>query len=127
MARYDKYEPMGGGFRAKLAADFTTTSDFEKVWAVSINTSGLAVLKGAITAANLRGVVVITGKKYAGDVIDIMTDGEIVELNTPSVIATPGVTMYAAAADGALTATATSNFAIGFTVEAERLIVRAPR
>lgn len=127
MARFDKYEPFGGGFRVRLAADFVTAADFEKVWAVSVNASGLAVLKGAITAANIRGVTVFTGKKYAGDTIDVMTDGEIVELNTPSVIATPGVTMYAAAADGALTATAASNFAIGFTVEAERLIVRTPR
>lgn len=127
MARFDKYEPFSGGFRVRLAADFTTAADFEKIWAVTVNTSGLAVLKGAVTAATLRGVTVITGKKYAGDVIDVMSDGEIVEVNTPSVIATPGVKLYAAAADGAATAVSASNFEFGFTVEAERVIVRVPR
>lgn len=128
MARYDKYEPFGGGFRVRLAADFVTAADFEKIWAVTVNTSGLAVLKGAVTAATLRGVVVITGKKYAGDVIDVMTDGEIVEVNSPTTISsTPGIKLYATAADGSATVTAASNFEFGYTIEAERVIVRVPR
>lgn len=97
------------------------------MWGVTVSTAGLAVLKGAVTAATLRGVVVITHKMFAGDAIDVMTDGEIVELNTPAVIATPGVKMYAAATDGGLTATLTANFEVGYTIEAERLVVRIPR
>lgn len=128
MARYDKYEPMGGGFRVKLAADFITAADFDKIWAVTVNTSGLAVLKAAVTAATLRGVVVIDHKMYAGDVIDVMTDGEIVEVNSPTTISsTPGIKLYALAADGSATVTAASNFEFGYTVEAERVIVRVPR
>jgi hypothetical protein len=128
MARFDKYEPFSGGFRVRLAADFITPADFEKIWAVTVNSSGLAVLKGAVTAATLRGVTVITGKKYAGDVIDVMSDGEIVEVNSPTTISsTPGIKLYATAADGSATVTSASNFEFGFTVEAERVIVRVPR
>lgn len=131
MARYDKYDPMAGGFRAALAADFTTAANFGKVYAVGLNASGQVTI-GAIAAdPGCVGVLVLTSAKYAGDVVDVMTHGEIVDLNVAAspfdnfaAAAVAGKKYYGAAADGAINTTATANYAIGWTVEAKRLIVR---
>lgn len=145
-ARYDKYEPISGGFRAPLAADLTfdATGHFGPR-AISLNTSGQVVVG---TAGNSGGLgmlvknvplypnlgnipgavnagVPIGGK--AGNVVDIMTDGEIV--GVPGLVA--GTTYYAAA-DGSLTSVAptpagTNGYKVGHTVEADRLVVRFER
>lgn len=61
-----------------------------------------------------------TGSKYAGDIVDVMQDGEIVELTGLA-----AGTKYSAAADGSgLVAAAIGLFRVGWTVEATRLIVR---
>lgn len=138
MARYDKYDPISGGFRAPLAADFlggTDGVDFGKVWAVGLNSSG-QVTVGAIAAnPGCVGVMILTSAKYAGDVVDIMTHGEVTSLNgsTPfdnfhaagvAGVAVAGKKYYGRAADGLIDDVATANHAIGWTVEAKRLIVR---
>lgn len=133
MARYDKYDPISGGFRAPLAADFplgTNNVNLGKVYAVGLNSSGQAVL--GVGQTGYVGVLVLTSPKYAGDAVDIMTHGEIVDLNTASPFdnfaAAPvaGTAYYGDVAGnaGGVTATATSNKKLGFTVEAKRLIVR---
>lgn len=88
------------------------------------------------TAGKCVGVVCITGRtvntfgapgtnvignKRAGDIVDVMTNGEIVELT--GLVAG---TKYFGALDGnSLTAVAATNLVmIGWTVEAGRLIVR---
>lgn len=145
-ARYDKYEGITGGFRAPLAADLTFDAAGHfgpKV--VSLNTSGQVVVG---TAGNSGGVgvlvknvpsypnlgniaggvnaaVPIGGK--SGNVVDIMTDGEIVGVT--GLVA--GTTYYCDAA-GVLTATAptpagTNGYRVGHTVEADRLVVRFER
>lgn len=129
MARYDKYEPYAGGFRALLAADYDA-DDFGKVVGVGLDANG-RVVKGAGTSG-LVGVLIINNKKYAGDVVDIMTDGEIVDFraykasDSSLTNATPG-TKYFIAADGSVDTTAGGKYA-GVTVEAKdgsaRLIVR---
>lgn len=141
-ARYDKYEPLAGGFRAPLGADLTFDAAGNygpKV--VSLNTSG-QVVEG--TAANSGGVgilvksvplypnlgnipgavnagVPIGGK--AGNIVDVMTHGEITDVS-----GLDAGTTYYAAADGTLTATApasgTNGWKVGHTVEATRLVVR---
>lgn len=145
LAKYDKYDPIAGGFRAKLSADLTFSSEggFGPK-GVSLNTSGLVVVG---TGANSGGVgvlvknvplyprmgnipgavnaaVPIGGK--AGDVVDIMTAGEII---VPTGLVA-GTTYYIAS-DGSLTATApaagTNGIRAGHTVEADRLIVRVER
>lgn len=143
-ARYDKYEPIAGGFRAPLAADLTfDASGHFGPKAVSINASGQVVV-GAAAQSGFVGVLVknvplypnlgnIPGAVNAGvpiggkatNVVDIMTHGEIVGC----VGLAAGTTYYASATDGSLTATAptpagTNGVVIGHTVEADRLIVR---
>lgn len=131
MARYDKYDPISGGFRAPLAADYTTAANYGKVHPVWLNASGQVLLNntGANTVAPV-GVMVLTEARYAGDVVDIMTHGEITDLNTAAspfdnfAAAPVAGTEYFATTAGAINATATANFRVGFTVEARRLIVR---
>lgn len=141
-ARYDKYEPIAGGFRAPLAADLTfDAAGHFGPKAVSLNASGQVVV-GTAAQSGCVGVLIKNVPLYpnmgnipgavnaavpiggkAGNVVDIMTAGEIVSI--PGLVA--GTTYYAAA-DGSLTATppvaGTNSTIIGFTVEADRLVVR---
>lgn len=130
LARYDKYDPYSGGFRAQLAADFGTLSnsaDLGKIWAVALNTSG-KVIK-AVASADTVGLMIVTMEKYAGDVVDIMTHGEIVDIlqTTPwdnlGLLPAAGLDVYSATG-GALNQTATSQKKVGFFVEPTRLVVR---
>lgn len=140
--RYDKYEPLAGGFRAALAADLTfdAAGNFgPKV--VSLNTSGKVVV-GTAGQSGAVGIMAKAVPSYpnlgsvmgqvnaalpiggrAGDIVDIMTHGEIVGMT--GLVA--GTTYYANA-DGTLTATAptagTNSWKVGHTVEADRLVVR---
>ena len=129
MSRIDKYEPMGGGFRAPLNAAILA-ADVGKIIGVSINGSGKAVY-GAAAAAGIKGVICPVRAMDAGEIIDVMTDGEIVgaTLNDGTTALTAGTDYYATstAGTGGITATATSNQYIGHTVEADRLIVRVGR
>ncbi len=117
MANYDKYDPKVGGFRAPLEADWATV-DVKVPFGVGLNASG-HVVKGAGTTGVI-GVIVLTKARKAGEVVDIMTGGEIVAFGGD-----PGKKYYAAAADGAVNATsAAGKTLVGHTVEAGRLIVR---
>lgn len=142
MARYDKYDPISGGFRAPLNADLTFSSEGEfGPTVVSLNANGRVVVGTAAQSGGV-GVVVKNVPKYpnlgnipgqinsavpiggmAGDVVDVMTQGEIMDV--PGLVA--GTTYYAAA-DGSLTATApaagANGWKVGHTVEAGRLVVR---
>lgn len=140
--RYDKYDPVNGGFRAALNADltFSAVGEFGPK-GVSLNTTGKVVVgtagqsggvgvlvKNVPLYPNLGSVAgaVATGIPVggrAGEVVDIMTSGEIVDV--------PGLaagTLYYIAANGDLTTTAPgagiSGIIAGWTVEATRLIVR---
>lgn len=114
MARYDKYDPISGGFRARLAAAWA--ADDGEIVGVGLDENGRVVPGAGLSG--LCGVVVLVGvNKRAGDVVDVMTDGEIVECESLSA----GTPYSAALADGALGA---SGIPIGHTVEAERLVVR---
>lgn len=143
--RYDKYEPISGGFRAALNADLTfdALGNFGPS-VISLNASGKVVVgtagqSGAVGVlcksvgsypgmGNIPGSVnaaVPMGGK-AGDRVDVMTHGEIVGV--------PGLaagTAYYAAADGSLTATppaaGVNGYYVGHTVEATRLVVRFQR
>lgn len=142
MARYDKYDPISGGFRAKLAANLTLTNG-GYLGAVSLNASG-RVVAGTAGQTGAVGVLVknaahgpagrwdttVTGSvqagapigALAGDVVDIMTQGEIVDLPTATF---PAGSKVWAAADGTLSVTAgTGKVQVGWTVEAGRMVVR---
>ena len=142
MARYDKYDPYDGGFRAPLAADFgtlTNGADLGKIWAVSLDTNG-KIVKVNATAGQTNdqscGVMILTMERYAGDVVDIMTDGEITDIQqtTPwdnmSAAVTAGSRYFVNTTnDGSLIKVAapvagTNYTLVGRTVESNRLIVR---
>lgn len=122
MARYDKYDPISGGFRALLAADFPK-EDLNKVIGVGLDADG-HVVKGA-GKSGIRGVLILTKARRAGDVVDVMTQGDIVDLDEGDASLTPvaGTLYYAADADGAVSATASTSL-VGSTVESQRLVVR---
>lgn len=137
MARYDKYDPKDGGFRAPLNADWTATSgpggvsDIGRVIGVALNASGRVVK--ATTALAATGVVVVNRAMLTGEIVDVMTDGEIVELAAADIqggtAPTAGTKYYLDATASRLAAVAaptagTNYFYVGTTVEASRLVVR---
>jgi hypothetical protein len=144
-ARYDKYEPIAGGFRAPLAADLTFDgAGHFGPKAVSLNASGQVVVGTAAQSGGV-GLLIKNVPLYpnlgnvpgavnagvpiggaAGNIVDVMTSGEIV--GATGLVA--GQTYYAAA-DGSLTATppgaGINGYKVGHTVEADRLVVRFER
>lgn len=123
MARYDKYDPVSGGFRAPLAADW---ADNQKAtpFGVALDGNGRVVKVSAVDTA--KGVLVIDSAKSAGDIVDVMTSGEIVEVTG----LTAGTT-YFTHTDATLVNTAPSagvnKVQVGHTVEATRLVVRVQK
>jgi hypothetical protein len=122
-ARYDKYDGKVGGFRAPLDADW----DADAVGiptAVALDGNGRVVVVAAEDTA--KGVLVIDHPFAAGDVVDVMTAGEIVDCEGLAA----GTTYYSAD-DGTLDSTSPSAGAnavqIGHTVEATRLVVRVQK
>lgn len=125
MARFDKYDPVAGGFRARLG--FAPVSgDVGKIYAVNIDSSGL-IQKGSATDAD--GVICLSSLLAQGDVCDVMTDGEIVDVEAGQGVtgAGAGVQVFAGAT-GTVTNTApgsgVNGVYVGTFVEAWRLIVR---
>jgi hypothetical protein len=144
MARYDKYEPLAGGFRALLGADLTLVNGGVGPVLVSLNASG-GVILGSAGQSGPVGIMVKNVAKgpvgpwgtslqggtpnqdapigaRAGDAVDVMTNGEIVDLDPAVFLA--GSKVYAAT-NGTLSLTGgAGKFLIGHTVKAGRLIVR---
>lgn len=122
MAKYDKYDPVGGGHRAPLNADHAKTTPGNPI-AVGLNASG-RVVDGAGNTG-LIGVMVLDRAFLAGEIVDIMQDGECVEM----VGLTAGTVITADNATGvlAVTAPAAGRTRVGWTVEATRLVARFGR
>lgn len=124
MSRFDKYDPIDGGFRARLNAAIVS-ANAGKIYAVSINTSGRVVI-GGTGLIDIRGLICATEAMAAGDAIDVMTDGDIADaLTTGAAAFTAGALIYCHT-DGTVDAVATAGKAVGFTVELDHLIVRVP-
>ena len=123
MARFDKYDPMAGGFRAPLAAAIAQ-ADVGKVFAVSIDTNGRAAIGGAAQTA-ISGLICAVRPMAAGEPIDVMTHGEIEEVTeTAGTALTLGAPVFAHA-DGTIDDTSTNGVAVGITATRNtRLIVR---
>lgn len=119
MANIDKYEPLTGGHRAALGVAIAT-ADIRKVLPVGLDANG-RVVRGAGTTG-IIGVVVVTKAKNVGDIVDVMQDGEIVEMDVNHAGITAGTRYYGSAA-GAITTTNTDK-PLGWTVGATRLVVR---
>lgn len=116
MARIDKTESAVGVVRAKNAADIAAT-DFDKIFGVGLNAQG-RVVKGAGTT----GIIGVTHwdrtKRKAGQVIDIFKLGDFVDCTDLAA----GTKYYADAVTGVISTTNTGTY-VGFTVEADRLVL----
>ena len=120
--RYDKYDPVDGGFRAPLAAALST---LETVKGVGLDANG-RVTWGAAGNSGFLGVLAISKAKATGDIVDVMTHGEIVDVDgltagTHYYLTNAGDLTNAAPAAGA------GGYYVGHTVEADRLVVRFQR
>lgn len=129
MARFDKYNPVSGGFRARLGFA-PVASEVGDVIAVDLNASG-QVIK-AVTAADAEGVICLSSLLAQGDVVDVMTDGEIVDIGANDNVtgAAAGTPAFAAAGGGVgVTApgAGVNGTRIGTFVEAWRLVVRVQK
>lgn len=122
MARFDKYDPKDGGFRAPLGFAIQQ-SDVGTPVGVGLNSSGILVRGGGNTT--VVGVICPSELMAVGEIIDVMTDGEIVYGSSETGLVA-GTRYYAAAADGVLSTTNTG-VNVGFTVQAWRLVVRSAR
>lgn len=129
MSRYDKYDPKVGGYRAPLAANFPEEL-VEHVVGVGHDSSGRVVI-GAGANGKCKGVLVLTKARKAGEIVDVMTSGEIIEFGPSDEGSEAGVdfgtagTDYYTNADGEVTdADDPGSFYVGHTVSGQRLIVR---
>lgn len=120
MARYDKYEPKGGGFRAPLAADYATKN---VLTGVGLDVNGHVVVGAGTTG--IIGVMCLPRTLKATQIADIMTDGDIVDVEGEL---NPGEAIFSDAA-GALSTTNTGTY-VGSVVgdrNGPRLVVRVGR
>jgi hypothetical protein len=118
VARIDKYEPLTGGFRALLG--FTpVVGDLETVIPVGLSATG-RVVKGAGTTGVVGILVPLTMLRNQGDAVDVIQDGELVEAGLAA------GTRYYVSAVGDVTTTNTDK-PLGWTVEADRLVLRFGR
>ena len=124
MARYDKYDPKDGGCRAPLAADLTATSKTGNGNPIGVGLDANGRVVAGAGNSGIIGVLCTTRDLKAAEIVDVMTDGEIVEMAAT----VAGTHYYAANADGVISAGApaagVNATRVGFTVEATRLVVR---
>lgn len=113
--RIDKYDPVDGGFRAPLNAAYTGSAT---AVGASINSSG-RVVPGAAGQTGFVGILCKPDNAVVGEVVDIMTDGELTDVSGLDA----GTVYYLHATSGALQTTKTI-YRVGHTVEATRLVVR---
>jgi hypothetical protein len=124
MARFDKVEPLGGSFRAPLGFA-PVAADVGKIYSVDINGSGAVIKSVDGTAA--RGVICLSSLLAIGKPVDVMTDGEIVD-----VVAADGVTGLGAGVEmkagaAGIVTNAGVGKSLGWFVQNWRLVVRLGR
>jgi hypothetical protein len=107
VARYDKVHMI---VRAPAGTALATAGS---VQSVTLNAGGSVV---PASAANALGVIVVPGTITAGHVIGMLVHGEIVEYGGVA-----GTKYYSQA--GGTVGTASSATPVGWTVEADRLVV----
>lgn len=129
--RIDKYDPKSGGFRAALHEDTDATpgglGDADNGIGVALTSAGKVVHCGhASDATGLVGILTLTRDMKAGEIVDVMTDGEMVEFDGAA-----GARYAVTVSTGVIVAETvplvTTQVRIGHTVEADRLVVRIAR
>lgn len=137
-ARYEQVEPHVGIVRAPLAADLTFSASGEfGPKAVSLDANGRVVIgtEGPTGYAGvlIKNVPMVPAGRFSagqvvnhwmggrtGDVVDIMTQGQIVDVaGLPA-----GAAVFATPAGDLVANTPTGNTRVGYTVEAGRLVVQ---
>jgi len=118
VARIDKYHPVAGGFRAPLAADYAGSAT---PVGVGLDVNGRVTIGVSVTAVGIIGVLCKPDAIKAGQIVDIMTAGELVEF-----AGTAGTAYTANTTNGVISNAAASatQIRVGQTVEATRLVVR---
>ena len=116
MARIDKTDSAVGGTRAPLNANLTGAA---APLGVGINSSGRVVAGASQTG--IIGVIVSPYDKVAGDIIDVLQLADLVEFGGVA-----GTVYTANTTTGVISSAAASatQKVVGFTVEADRLVVR---
>jgi hypothetical protein len=130
MSRFDKYGPFVGGFRAPLNAATVAGADASggdrgRVIPVGLNASGRVVKNPGINA--IKGVICPVRDMAAGEMIDVMTDGEIADFTLPGGGAAAAGTSYFGTGTTSAVSTTATGTPLGWTVEATRLVVRVGR
>lgn len=118
MARVDKTNSAIGVVRATLSADVSDTL-IDTVVGVGLNASGQIVVGGAGQTGFIGVILPTKWLSKAGQQADIFKLGDIVEV--------AGLTAgrpYFLTAAGALSTVATGNTYVGYTVEADRLVLQ---
>ena len=116
MARVDKTDSAVGVVRGTLAADIAQ-ADWGKPLGVGFNATG-KVVRGA-GQTGVKGVIIADKTNYrAGQRCDVFKLAELLEVTGLAA----GTQYYAAAADGVISTTNTGVL-VGYTVEADRLVV----
>lgn len=123
MARIDKYDPISGGHRAPILASIAAHDGViggaTAPIGVGLDTSGRVVAGAGNTG--IIGVLCLPVTSTAGDIVDVMTAGEIVDTGGVA-----GTSYTANTTTGAITSAAASatQIHVGHTVEVGRLVVR---
>jgi hypothetical protein len=117
MARFDKYDPVAGGFRGNLAAAYTGSPNMV---GVGLDVNGRIVPGAGISG--ILGVICQPNNRAANERIDVMDRGEILDVTG----LTPGTVYTANTTTGAITSAAGSatQTPVGVAIEATRFIVK---
>jgi hypothetical protein len=121
-ARIDKTESAVGVVRAPLNADITSGS-WNKPLGVGINSSGKVVVGAG--QSGIRGVAIFDRTNCkAGQPVDIFKLGDIILSGSDILLA--GTSYTANTTTGVITSAAASasQIAVGYTVEADRLVLQ---
>lgn len=123
MARVDKTDSTVGVVRAVLAADYTD-AELRTVIGVGLDTTG-KVVPGAGNTGIIGVVNPSRTARKAGTPVDIFVLADICDIGRDANDATlaAGSKIYASTTTGVLSLSATGATYVGFTVEADRLIV----
>lgn len=121
ISRYDKVAsaPVRVPLLAAKAANTDAVGGANPPLAYGIDSAGKGV-PGA-GQSGIAGILVLTKAKRAGDIVDLITDGEITEFGGVA-----GTKYTANTTTGVISSAAASGtqIPVGYTVEADRLIVR---
>lgn len=119
MTTIDKYEPLSGGHRAPLGFA-VAGADLRTPIGVGLDANG-RLQRGAANTGVI-GILVLTKAKNVGAIVDVMQDGELVEVDG----LTAGTRYFVDAVTGVV-GTDIADVPAGWTVEADRLVVRMGR